>query len=770
MTYLTRIPRIRDYRVFRDYSWPADLHPFARVNVIYGWNGSGKTTLSSLLEHVERAESISEGDVRFEFNGAEVRGADLALGNLPATRVFNRGFVDRTINAVNSGIGAVYYLGEESIEKQVRVEELRDQLLKAKEQATAARSTREAAGGAFDRFCTEQAKTVKQLLLGSSAHANYNRRNFEQTVADMDAGTVATARLADHERERLQRQRREQAKPPVARVTLNEPAFEQLRARAAQLLHRTVAAEVLDELAADPAVATWVETGLRLHAGEQHSDSCRFCGSVLTEARRNALAGHFNDAFARFQADLTSQVRAVKAAIDDVASPPSAADSAFYEELVEPHREAAGRLSSETRSASDYLRALLGALERKKAEPFGDLGLAALLPDSAPTAGALAKAVEAVNAVVDRHKATTDELQQRVTTACTALEWAFVADAFDEYTRLVAALTEAVGVETKLAGEPKRIQNEVEGIERAIVESRRPAEELNAELQSYLGRDELKFDVRDNGYVLLRGGQQVSHLSEGEKTAIALLYFLKSLEGRAFDRTKGIVVIDDPVSSLDANGLFNAFSFMKERTKDCGQLFVLTHSFAFFRQVKNWVNHLPDQRKKDPARRPGRLYFLSAVPDAAGRRTAVLGPLDRLLHEFESEYQFLFRCVHTEAHRPSATADLEPLYGLPNVARRLLEAFLAFKQPDRSPDLHGHLEAVIFDPMRKTRLLRFLNTYSHANLIAESEHDLHLLAEAPEVMRDLLALIKHVDAQHYAGLERLVAPVEAEGDDDGGAA
>ncbi len=41
--------------------------------------------------------------------------------------------------------------------------------------------------------------------------------------------------------------------------------------------------------------------------------------------------------------------------------------------------------------------------------------------------------------------------------------------------------------------------------------------------------------------------------SEGERTAIAFLYFLKSLQDKSFDLANGIVVIDDPVSSLDAN-------------------------------------------------------------------------------------------------------------------------------------------------------------------------------------------------------------------------
>ena len=98
-----------------------------------------------------------------------------------------------------------------------------------------------------------------------------------------------------------------------------------------------------------------------------------------------------------------------------------------------------------------------------------------------------------------------------------------------------------------------------------------------------------------NGYQIIRNKDKAENLSEGEKTAIAFLYFLKSLEDKSFDLKKGIVVIDDPVSSLDTNALFQAFGYVKDRTKDAGQLIILTHSHSFFRLVKNWFNHLPNR-------------------------------------------------------------------------------------------------------------------------------------------------------------------------------
>lgn len=93
---------------------------------------------------------------------------------------------------------------------------------------------------------------------------------------------------------------------------------------------------------------------------------------------------------------------------------------------------------------------------------------------------------------------------------------------------------------------------------------------------------------------------------------------------------------------------------------------------------------------------------------------------------------------------------------LPNLARRFLESFLAFRQPQLSGQLSQKLEAVQFDKAKKLRILRFLHTHSHSSDVGEPEHDLSLLSEAQPVLNDLLDLIKSEDAKHFGAMESLV--------------
>lgn len=95
---------------------------------------------------------------------------------------------------------------------------------------------------------------------------------------------------------------------------------------------------------------------------------------------------------------------------------------------------------------------------------------------------------------------------------------------------------------------------------------------------------------------------------------------------------------------------------------------------------------------------------------------------------------------------------------MPNLARRLLETFLAFKFPDLSGDLFHFIDQAEYDSAAKTRILRFLNTFSHYGLVPDPQHDPSVLSEARDVLREVLAMVKHLDDDHY---ERMVKVASA---------
>ena len=86
----------------------------------------------------------------------------------------------------------------------------------------------------------------------------------------------------------------------------------------------------------------------------------------------------------------------------------------------------------------------------------------------------------------------------------------------------------------------------------------------------------------------------------------------------------GVVVIDDPISSLDSSAIYQEFLFLKNEAKDAKQLFILTHNFEFLKLLINWLEN-------SGLKRPDRSYKIVLCTETASGRSAHLAPLDQLL-------------------------------------------------------------------------------------------------------------------------------------------
>ena len=105
--------------------------------------------------------------------------------------------------------------------------------------------------------------------------------------------------------------------------------------------------------------------------------------------------------------------------------------------------------------------------------------------------------------------------------------------------------------------------------------------------------------------VIREDGRVADHLSEGERNFIAFLYFYHVVRGSQSETDSGkdkIVIIDDPVSSMDSSALFIVSALVREMIGVCSnnvsgaavsgdgtdyegkyiqQLFILTHNDFF---------------------------------------------------------------------------------------------------------------------------------------------------------------------------------------------
>lgn len=756
---IARFPRLRNIGVFHDFTWPADLADFGRYNLIYGWNGSGKTTLSRVLRDMELRRPPRQGEATIHIDGADVRGEDFPQATLQV-RVFNRDFVNESVFPAGGGdVPPIFVVGKESVEKQKEADRLKQERTAAEGRLDRSRRTKQQAERELDRFCQERGRGIKDALrspgaAGANPYNNYDKSDFQGRAQKMAADGNADSHSLTHEQQDAFRgQIRASPKPKLPEISYRLPDLKKVAAEAAELLATTVVSATIQALKDDPARADWMRTGLGLHRDRQ-ADACLFCEQPLPPERLATLEAHFSTEYERFLARLDQQVETLKDASTRGGEVGLPKQIELYDELAQEYIEG----ETAVRQAIDSARAFLGDLVRvlvdKRSRPFDRLTLGLAVPE------VQIQTIAALNALLRKHNQICDDFDTRTASARDRLAFGMIADALEEFTRLRDAVQTAHATIAPASEEVQRLTRDIERLEREIVQHRQPAEELNDDLRKYLGHEELQLTIKETGYSITRNGVPADMLSEGETTAIALLYFLKSLEDRGFDKRSGVVVLDDPVSSLDANSLYLAFSLIRERTLEALQLFALTHNFGFFRQVRNWLRYVPGQRDRTPQQRPSQFYMLTCTP-SDGRRAATLRQLDSLLLKYESEYHYLFACVY-QAAKGEPAADLEGYYHLPNIARRLLESFLAFRHPEAFDNLWAALRGIATsDEATKGRILNFVQTHSHGPGVGQTEHDLSILGEGPAVLRDLLELIKAEDPAHYSAMEKLVAPGEA---------
>jgi wobble nucleotide-excising tRNase len=664
---IQRVDRLRNHGIFRDFTWPTDLAHFANFNVIYGWNGSGKTTISRIFRDLELRREPAPGEVNLTVDGQGIRATEFEAAAVPV-RVFNRDFVAENVFPMGGGdVPPILILGEENIKKQKQLEEFRAEMAEVRTALEAARNDKSEAERALDNHCVNGGRLIRDLLRGSAGNPynNYDKRNYtrrsEVMIADGDCGSY---RITDPERDELVLQHRAPIKSPVEEIAYEEPDFAALRTKTADLLSTSVVAKTIQSLSHDIQLSDWVRHGLDLHR-ERGADECLFCERPLSADRISDLEQHFNDAYQ----DLVDALDELGERIDDASEtlstfvPPNAA--LFNERFADGYEVALKGLATYRTQVTEYLSSLADAVSNKRTNPFGCVLLSIdnfPIPDNQPIGN--------LNIIIQEHNSECANHTEVISKARERLEDGTVAERLDEFRELQDAISSHESAVQKYSGHAQKLSDTTSKLEAALTEHRAPAQELNDDLRKYMGHDELQLDIKDHGYSISRNGVPASQLSEGETTAIALLYFLKSLTDRRFDFANGVVVLDDPISSLDSNSLFSAFGLIKNRTKDAGQLFILTHNFTFFRQVRNWFRHLPGQRRKDVATRPARFYMLGCASDHNGRYSHIQA-LDPLLERFESDYHYLFASVVQGAS--SATTHLEANYLLPNMARRLLE-------------------------------------------------------------------------------------------------
>ncbi|ABI75519.1 conserved hypothetical protein [Hyphomonas neptunium ATCC 15444] len=741
---LLKVNRIRNLGVFSDFSWDAGLPAFERFNVVYGENGTGKTTLSRLFDCLKTG--LHEDYPALEFKISSETG-DFTHGAAAArkVRVFNADYVQLNIGQLDGNLKPILVVGEENKALSEALKQNERELATRKDLIAEAESRIAQHETARGKLFTSVAATISEATSGT-LQRSYRKNNAEAAfkilgVSKEPTETELTAHRATLRQEAMDRIEAELTKTMM--FSGNDHSFDQaaraIESAASSLCGRTVISDAIARLQDSPEIAKWVEQGHALHKA-LGSQTCQFCEQDLPADRWRKLEAHFNNEDQALKSEIERTIDEIDQLKKFLQSTSLPDKFALYGDFRHQYDEAKETLTTEVMAAS----AALDQITAKLAEKLG--ARTASIPfDIRLDFGGLANAFSAVSALLDNHNKKTELFTGAKDAAKKAIEAYY----------LIGIKAQVAIFDAKIVDEMALITQNKDGdegagmaalatLEAAINEKKmqissahKAGEDLTKLLQTFLGRNELTFESSDLGYRVKRNGKDAKRLSEGERTAIAFIYFIVQLKDQDFDLAEGVVVIDDPVSSLDSSSVYQAFAFLKSAVRDAKQVFLLTHNFSFLRLVINWLQHDPAAKKKN------KMYMLVCRNGATGRHST-MGPLDQALIDHPTEYHFLFKTL-TNFNGDGTIADC---YHIPNVTRKVLETFLDFFAPGKN-SLYSKLSQVDFDENKKTAIYKYANDNSH---FTGQGFEPGLVQESQKNVTYLLEMIKTLAPQHYAGM------------------
>lgn len=248
-------------------------------------------------------------------------------------------------------------------------------------------------------------------------------------------------------------------------------------------------------------------------------------------------------------------------------------------------------------------------------------------------------------------------------------------------------------------------------------------------------------------------------LSEGEKTALAFAYFLSKVTTEVKGPKSAIIIIDDPISSLDDNRLYHTAYMIHDAFKEYKQLFVLSHNLLFLK----YLNPLFKPASKT-------CYIVNA---------GVIDDLPKSLQNFQSPYFYMLESLMT--FNDNETPDYEEARKyLPNYIRRILETFFSFRyaqltrdrNKNQSPGLDDFItdfidfnslpELTIGTTMktnikdRLSHINKICDNFSHGNTQQLDECNFIPDDTLKKITTETLEILGYFDGLHFQKVEELI--------------
>ena len=576
------------------------LDNLKRVNFIYGGNACGKTTISRVLSCKDIQHVYPHCDVEWD-------------GDPLLVVTYNKDF--RNNNFREANIPGVFTLGHASVEAIEDIERM------SKERAGYSRAIEMAVANIAARNAEiDELKSSRQEQLWKSVYKKNEdfkqclrgflyKNTFEAKILDViRAGLPSPLPDSEDLRRRYQflfagggAPSKKDIIPESSDLVLSllEVTDDAIWSRRIVGSEDVPIAALIKKLD----IADWVHRGQSFLSLE--SDVCPFCQKhTIDESFRKQLEGFFDENYVHDIERVSSLRNHYSELVKDV--------SAFYDDLLsKAESNLVGLLDSSLFGATvqlvkDAMASNLEMMAAKVKEP----GLTVAFKDIKPHTDILQGLIDAANDAIRVNNEMVDNLSSEQRSLINDV-WSYLGG---------LAIDEVQSIEKKIRGKEgalsqhrkdesaaresfARIDREIKAKEGQVTSVQPTITRINNALKKFgftgfsihaSPTDATKYQIQRED-----GSWVENSLSEGEITFITFLYYMQLVKGsntQSDIKSPRVLVIDDPISSLDSNVLFVVSTMIKQLLKevrepivgkesDIKQVFILTHNVYFHKEV-----------------------------------------------------------------------------------------------------------------------------------------------------------------------------------------
>lgn len=638
-----------------------ELADLRKINFIYGGNGSGKTTISNFLKNCNDTK-YSECEIEWK-NGISI-----------STLVYNKKFKDENFKEQIKG---VFTLGEatnqqkeEIKNKEEELKNIKDERQKRIDSLNKLNEEKQTIEGDFENRCWIKLKKEYEGDFYEAFKGALYKHTFKEKL--LTQSNTNEGILFSYE------ELNTRAKTIFGETPQTIPLLENIEYQSILEIEQNVIwskkiigkedieiSKIIQRLN----ISDWVHQG-KFYI-EENSEVCPFCQQqTITQNFKNQLESFFDETY-------TNDLNLIKNLANDYHRLTSNITNTLgqIEENQKNFKESKldiDKFSSYLKTLQSQIIANLEKINAKIKEPSREVVIQSLENQFV----LISKLIQDTNTKIQKHNNIVNNFTFERNKLVSDI-WRFLVEEFKteitNYKTAIQNKNNAInGISNFLLENTKkqdRLKDEIKNLNKNITSVQPTIDEINRLLRKF---GFLTFEIvkaqEEGNYQIKRENGEIANetLSEGEITFITFLYYLQLAKGGETAEKiseERILVIDDPISSLDSNVLFVVSTLLKGIIDDIknnrgniSQLILLTHNIYFHKEISFIDKGKTDKEENKPhywiLRKNNKISYVEAYND---------------INPIKSSYQLLWEDIKND--------EINSISTIQNTMRRILENY-----------------------------------------------------------------------------------------------